>query len=88
MTQITSMESGTRIGRNIDVGRNSRDGIPARNIGRFVLFEKGTSNFSDRITSWHGAAKSECENRGDNSIFENAKQKIILKLKKFGTNIL
>ena len=55
--QITSMYIGNIIGRNIDVGRNSGDGIPTRNIGRFVLFDNGTSYFSDRITSWNSAEK-------------------------------
>ena len=52
MTQITSMESGTRIGWNIDVGRNSSDGIPTRNIEIFVLFVK--VKISSRTGSRHG----------------------------------
>ena len=66
---ITSLERGTGIRRKCGAGRNSSDRIPPRNIGRSGLFDRGTSDLSNRSASWHGALKSESENSGDNSIF-------------------
>ena len=52
-SQITSLGSGTGI------GRNSGDVIPPRNIGSFSIFDRETSYLYDRISPWNGATKSE-----------------------------
>ena len=82
--KITIMKSGTGIG----FGQNNSDGIPPRNIRRFVLFNRGTSDFSDRSTSWHGAAKIESENPEDNRIFKNAGRENNFEVEKLGAKIL
>ena len=53
IVQITSLESGTEIG----FGRNSDDQLPPRKIGRFNLFGKGISDFSNISALWNCKAK-------------------------------
>ena len=84
LTHITSLESGTGIGRNSDVGRNGGNGIPPINIGSFGIFDRGASDFSDRSALWHGAAKSESENSGNNSIFKNVELENNFEVEAFG----
>ena len=62
--QITVLKSGTGIG----FGCNIIDDILPRNIGILILFNIGASDFSNRITSSHGATKSESENPVGNGI--------------------
>ena len=82
MPHINSMESGTGIQWNSDIGQNSGDGIPPGNIGIFSLFDKATSDLSNRSTSWHGAEKNESENPGDNSIKRNVEHENNFKVEK------
>ena len=56
--QITSTKSGNER-RRIGFGQNIGDYIPPRNIRSFGLFDRVTSEFSDRSVSWHGAVKNE-----------------------------
>ena len=52
--------------------RNSGNVIPPINIGSFIHLGRGMPDSSNRVASWHGAAKSESENPGDNRISQNA----------------
>ena len=58
--------------QRIGFGWNIGDGIPQRNTRKFDIFDRRTSNFSNRLTLWHGAEKSESENPGGDNIFKNA----------------
>ena len=82
--QIISLESATGIGWNSDIGRNSGDRISPRNIRSFSLFDRGTSDFSDKSALRNGEEKSESENHGDNIIFENAERENSFEVEKVG----
>ena len=64
---ITSLESGTRIGRNIG------GEIPPSNTGSFGIFDIRMLYSSNRRALCQGEAKSDSKKSGDNSIFEIAK---------------
>ena len=81
---ITILESGTGIRLNSNVRQNSGDGILPRNIRSFGLFDRGTSDFSNKSASWHGAEKNESENFGGNNIFENDERKDDFKVERAG----
>ena len=75
--QITSLESGTGIGQNSNVGWNRSDRILPRNIGIFGVFgffDRGESDLFNRSASWHCASKIESESLGGNRIFENSER--------------
>ena len=68
--------------------RDSSDGVPPINISIFILFGRGTSDFSDRSASWHGAEKVKVKTLEATAFSKILRARIILKLKKLGAKIL
>ena len=82
------MESGTGIGQNSGVGRNRSEIIPPINTGSLGIFDRRTSDLSNRSAFWNFARKIESKNLGSNNIYENNERENNFEVEKFGRKIL